>query len=65
MNAGSIVQLIASKPIDLLKLLIGWIVSGLAISMGAPFWFDLLGKIMNVRNSGSKPPSPETKETAK
>jgi hypothetical protein len=30
----------------------GWIVSAIAISMGAPFWFDVLGNIMNVRNSG-------------
>ncbi|MBW4469834.1 MAG: hypothetical protein KME45_05450 [Stenomitos rutilans HA7619-LM2] len=65
LNAATILQLLLAKPIDLIKLLIGWIVSGLAISMGAPFWFDLLGKIMNVRNSGSKPPSSETKETAK
>jgi hypothetical protein len=64
LNVNLVPQLIASKPINFLKLLMGWIVSGLAISMGAPFWFDLLGKIMNVRNSGSKPPSPETKETA-
>ncbi len=65
LNGSTILQLIVSKPIDLLKLLTGWIVSGLAISMGAPFWFDLLGKVMNVRNSGSKPKSPEAKETAK
>lgn len=41
--------------IDTGRMLIGWIVSGLAIAMGAPFWFDLLSKIMNVRNTGSKP----------
>jgi hypothetical protein len=35
---------------------LGWVVSGLAIAMGAPFWFELLGKIINVRNSG-KPPA--------
>ena len=64
-NVPAVFQLIAAKPIDLLKLLIGWIVSGLAIAMGAPFWFDLLGKIMNVRNSGSKPQTASTKETAK
>ena len=40
------------------RILLGWLVSGIAISMGAPFWFDLLGKIVNVRNSGGKPPSP-------
>ena len=40
------------------RVLLGWLVSGIAISMGAPFWFDLLGKIINVRNSGGKPASP-------
>jgi uncharacterized protein YukE len=35
----------------------GWIVSGLAIAMGASFWFDLLGKIVNVRNAGKPPAS--------
>lgn len=64
-DVNAVFQLIASKPIDLLKILIGWVVSGIAIAMGAPFWFDLLGKIMNVRNSGSKPQTAETKETAK
>ncbi|MBW4624750.1 MAG: hypothetical protein KME49_04370 [Brasilonema octagenarum HA4186-MV1] len=37
------------------KILFGWIVSGLAIAMGAPFWFDVLNKVINVRNSGPKP----------
>lgn len=32
----------------------GWLISGIAISMGAPFWFDLLGKVVNVRNTGKK-----------
>jgi hypothetical protein len=32
----------------LLKLL-GWLITGLAISLGAPFWFDTLNKIMVVR----------------
>ncbi|MBD2496247.1 hypothetical protein [Nostoc sp. FACHB-280] len=36
----------------------GWLVSGIAISMGAPFWFDLLSKVVNVRNSGKKPAVP-------
>ncbi|MEH1968122.1 hypothetical protein [Nostoc sp.] len=37
------------------KLICGWIVSGLAIAMGAPFWFDILNKVINVRNAGPKP----------
>ncbi|MFB2981678.1 hypothetical protein [Microseira sp. BLCC-F43] len=40
-----------------LKRLIGWIVSAIAIAMGAPFWFDMLGKFINVRNAGPKPVS--------
>jgi hypothetical protein len=36
---------------------LGWIVSALAISMGASFWFELLGKIINVRNAGKRPNS--------
>jgi hypothetical protein len=38
------------------KVLFGWWISAIAISMGAPFWFDLLGRVMNVRNAG-KPSS--------
>ena len=33
----------------------GWIISGIAIAMGAPFWFDLIGKVSKVRNTGNKP----------
>ena len=33
----------------------GWLISGLAISLGAPFWFDILSKLMNVRGAGDKP----------
>lgn len=39
------------------KRLMGWIVTGFAIAMGAPFWFDLLGKLVNVRNTGKRPES--------
>jgi len=34
----------------LLKL-IGWLITALAISLGAPFWFDTLNKIMVVRST--------------
>ncbi|MEH1897563.1 MAG: hypothetical protein V7K94_20100 [Nostoc sp.] len=40
---------------QVIKLICGWVVSGFAIAMGAPFWFDILNKIINVRNSGPKP----------
>lgn len=36
----------------LLKLhLFGWLLTAIAISMGAPFWFDMLGKIISVRST--------------
>jgi hypothetical protein len=48
-------QMITAKPMGFLRMLSGWWISGVAIAMGAPFWFDLLGKIVNVRNTGAKP----------
>ena len=35
--------------------IIGWLITALALSLGAPFWFDLLNKIIKLRNSGTKP----------
>ena len=35
--------------------IIGVLITGLATTLGAPFWFDLLSKFMNVRASGIKP----------
>ena len=35
-------------------MIIGWLITALAISLGAPFWFDLLSKIMKVRGAGTK-----------
>lgn len=44
-------------------MLAGWLVSGIAIAMGAPFWFDLLSKVVNVRNTGKPPTSSTTGQT--
>ncbi len=33
----------------------GWIMTAIAVSLGAPFWFDLLQNLMNIRNAGAKP----------
>ena len=35
----------------LLPLLAGWFITACAISLGAPFWFDMLNKIMVVRST--------------
>lgn len=34
----------------------GWLITGIAISMGSSFWFDLLGKVIKVRGAGTIPP---------
>ena len=39
-----------------LSKIIGLAATILAIMMGAPFWFDVLNKVSNLRGSGKKPP---------
>ncbi|QZZ18868.1 hypothetical protein J5X98_15550 [Leptothermofonsia sichuanensis E412] len=55
-----ILQLMVAKPLEALRRLMGWLITGIAIAMGAPFWFDLLNRVVNVRNTGGKPPSPSS-----
>lgn len=38
---------------------VGWIITALAISLGAPFWFDLLNMLMNIRGAGQPPKQEE------
>ncbi|MEM6394898.1 MAG: hypothetical protein AAF741_01025 [Bacteroidota bacterium] len=40
---------------ELLTKILGFVLTALAISLGAPFWFDLLRKIVNIRATGDKP----------
>ncbi|MRG48730.1 hypothetical protein GFS24_26700 [Chitinophaga sp. SYP-B3965] len=41
---------------NLFLLIIGLFLGAAAISMGAPFWFALLVKLVNIRRAGLKPP---------
>ena len=48
---------------DWIERLFGWLLTVLALSMGAPFWFDLLNKFMNIRAAGKSPDEkPKTAE---
>ncbi|MBX3481239.1 MAG: hypothetical protein KF842_12630 [Caulobacter sp.] len=38
-------------PYNWLGLLFGWLVTAAAISLGAPFWFDVLNKVMVIRST--------------
>jgi hypothetical protein len=40
--------------VEWLKSIIGWLITVAAISLGAPFWFDLLGKVANLKGTGGK-----------
>jgi hypothetical protein len=40
---------------DWFERILGWLLTVLAISLGAPFWFDILNKFMNVRSAGKSP----------
>jgi hypothetical protein len=57
----AIASIFLQKPLVGLRYLLGWIITGIAISMGASFWFDLLGKLVKVRNTGK--PIPTTSQT--
>ncbi|MEQ8581731.1 MAG: hypothetical protein RIC30_17705 [Marinoscillum sp.] len=41
-----------------LKKIGGWLITGFAVSLGAPFWFETLNKLVNLRGAGSNPSVP-------
>lgn len=43
------------SPLGVVAKILGLLITALSVSLGAPFWFDLLSKFMNVRSAGTKP----------
>ena len=43
---------------------LGIVLTSAALSLGAPFWFDLLSKVARLRSSGTPPPPRQKTETA-
>jgi hypothetical protein len=41
--------------------MIGWLITAAALSLGAPFWFDTLNKLLNLRSAGPRPPREDEK----
>jgi hypothetical protein len=37
-----------------MSMIVGWLLTIGAISLGAPFWFDVLGKVSHLRGSGTR-----------
>jgi len=48
----------------LLFKLLGCAMTALAVSLGAPFWFDLFGRLVNLRATGAKPAKSTAPTTA-
>lgn len=49
-------------PFALIEKILGLILTALAVSLGTPFWFETLNKLVNLRNAGKKPDT-ETSST--
>jgi hypothetical protein len=46
-----------------LSTLVGWLITAAALSLGAPFWFDALNKLINLRAAGPRPPREDAMPT--
>jgi hypothetical protein len=44
-----------TDPFALIRTLVGWLITAFAVTLGAPFWFDLLKSFVNIRSSGRPP----------
>jgi hypothetical protein len=49
---------------DWISKIVGILITSVAVAMGAPFWFDLLNKIVNLRLTGNPPPDSRLASTA-
>jgi hypothetical protein len=43
-----------------LSAIAGWLITAFAVSLGAPFWFDVLSRVARLRSSGPIPPATTT-----
>ena len=48
---GGLMSALRAAPGEFREHCIGWLLTAIAISMGAPFWFDLLGKVVTLRST--------------
>jgi len=39
--------------------ILGWLLTAVALSLGAPFWFDTLGRLVKLRGAGTRPEDTE------
>ena len=53
-HKGDLSRVFASVP-SFLTAILGWLMTAVAASLGAPFWFDTLNKIVTIRAGGRAP----------
>lgn len=41
--------------LNVVMLLLGWAITAISVSLGAPFWYDMLNKLVDLRSAGRKP----------
>ncbi len=46
---------------NVVKYVLGILITGFSLSFGAPFWFDVLVKLVNIRRAGKKPEATNVK----
>jgi len=51
----------SDDPLGWLFKVVGLLLTAFAVSQGAPFWFDTLNKLVNVRSTGDPPPTTSQK----
>lgn len=44
----------SKEPLDYLLWFVGCLITGFFVALGAPFWFDVLGKVVNLRAAGTR-----------
>jgi len=54
---------VKQAPLPTLVQILGWFLTAAALSLGAPFWFDLLNQFINLRAAGQKPEREDKKTT--
>lgn len=47
---------------ECVQTIFGWLITGALLSFGAPFWFQLLNKLIDLRKAGRKPDSINTEK---
>jgi hypothetical protein len=55
-------EVVPNRPGGWIMKVLGLLVTVLAVSMGAPFWFDTLSRFVNIRGAGTRPAAPDSSD---